>query len=242
MAALARGLEAEWRATGSPERAIKEQAYLKSDLEFLGVSFFAVNRRAREAVEATHIHRAQSLELAFRLWTRPVFECRAAAVEVLARCGSLLTPPDLGVIEVMLRQSRTWALVDGLAGDVAGGIVARQPVESAPVLERWADDPDFWLRRAALLAELKPLKAGAPFERFARHADAMLDEKEVFIRKAIGWVLRETAKRRPDEVIAWLTLRVGRVSGVTLREAVRYLPADTAAMLLADQQAQRGRR
>jgi len=47
----------------------------------------------------------------------------------------------------------------------------------------------------------------APFDRFARHADAMLDEREFFIRKAICWVLRETAKRRPEEVIAWLAHR-----------------------------------
>jgi 3-methyladenine DNA glycosylase AlkD len=51
----------------------------------------------------------------------------------------------------------------------------------------------------------------------------MLDEKEFFIRKAIGWVLRETAKRRPDEVYEWLAPRAHRSSGVTIREAVKYL-------------------
>jgi 3-methyladenine DNA glycosylase AlkD len=51
----------------------------------------------------------------------------------------------------------------------------------------------------------------------------MLDEKEFFIRKAIGWVLRETAKRRPDEVYEWLAPRAHRASGVTIREAVKYL-------------------
>ena len=53
----------------------------------------------------------------------------------------------------------------------------------------------------------------------------MLEEKEFFIRKAIGWVLREAGKRRPDEVAAWLAPRTGRASGVTMREAVKYLPA-----------------
>jgi 3-methyladenine DNA glycosylase AlkD len=51
----------------------------------------------------------------------------------------------------------------------------------------------------------------------------MLDEKEFFVRKAIGWVLRETGKRRPDEVYAWLSRRTHRASGVTMREAVKYL-------------------
>ena len=51
----------------------------------------------------------------------------------------------------------------------------------------------------------------------------MLAEREFFIRKAIGWVLRETSKKQPDRVYAWLEPRAGRASGVTVREAVKYL-------------------
>ena len=56
----------------------------------------------------------------------------------------------------------------------------------------------------------------------------MLEEREFFIRKAIGWVLREAGKRRPDDVAAWLAPRTDRASGVTMREAVKYLPPDVA--------------
>jgi len=75
----------------------------------------------------------------------------------------------------------------------------------------------------ALLETILPLKQGADFETFAGYADAMLEEKEFFIRKAIGWVLRDTGKRRPLEVYAWVLPRASRASGVTLREAVKYL-------------------
>ena len=61
----------------------------------------------------------------------------------------------------------------------------------------------------------------------------MLTEREFFIRKAIGWVLRDTGRRRPDLVAAWLEPRIGQVSGVTLREAVKPLSPETAARLLA---------
>ena len=72
----------------------------------------------------------------------------------------------------------------------------------------------------------------------ARHARAPAarwpgPEREFFIRKAIGWVLRDTGRRRPDLVAAWLEPRIGQVSGVTLREAVKPLPPETAARLLA---------
>jgi 3-methyladenine DNA glycosylase AlkD len=85
-----------------------------------------------------------------------------------------------------------------------------------------------------MLALLVPLRrGGGDFERFARYADAMLGEPEFFIRKAIGWVLREVAKKRPALVVAWLEPRVRRASGVTFREAVRHLPGEDRARLLA---------
>jgi 3-methyladenine DNA glycosylase AlkD len=122
-----------------------------------------------------------------------------------------------------------------------GSLFERFPAELHPVLDRWAADGDFWLRRSALLALLVPLRRGeeANFERFAVYADSMLAEREFFIRKAIGWVLRETAKRHPDLVVDWLTPRLHRASGVTIREAVRWLPAEQREALMAAYRAAR---
>jgi 3-methyladenine DNA glycosylase AlkD len=93
-------------------------------------------------------------------------------------------------------------------------------------LDRWVHDRDFWIRRSALLALLLPLRRGkGDWRRFVRYADLLLDETEFFIRKAIGWVLREVSAQHPERVSAFLDERRGRVSGVTLREAVKYLPA-----------------
>ena len=70
------------------------------------------------------------------------------------------------------------------------------------------------------------------WERFAAYADSMLEEREFFIRKAIGWVLRETGKRRPELVYGWLRPRAGRASAVTMCEAVKPLPAGQKGELL----------
>ena len=106
--------------------------------------------------------------------------------------------------------------------------------ELGAVLDRWAVDEDFWIRRASLLALLVPLRRGAgDFDRFSRYADAMLDEREFFIRKAIGWVLRDTARKRPDLVYQWLLPRAARASGVTIREAVKPLSEAQRAEVLA---------
>jgi 3-methyladenine DNA glycosylase AlkD len=75
-----------------------------------------------------------------------------------------------------------------------------------------------------MLALLVPLRRDLDqWARFCRYADQMLDEREFFIRKAIGWVLREVSKSHPEEVRAFVTPRLERMSGVTRREALKYL-------------------
>ena len=222
---LANTITDELRAVARPERAVQEKAYLKSDLQFLGASVWEIRRVVqafvRGAAPLTHDALAA---LVTALWAEPIHERRMAAIVLLELHPMLLGPADLPLIERLLRESRTWALVDGLATDVVGGILAQSRAEVEPILDRWATDPDFWIRRSSLLAELRPLRDGAELAPFLRRADAMLNEREFFIRKAIGWVLREVGKRRPDEVVAWLAPRTERASGVTMREAVRYLP------------------
>jgi 3-methyladenine DNA glycosylase AlkD len=231
---LAAELERRLRAVGTPERAAREKAYLKSNLEFAGASVPLTRRAVRELLPRRAAPgRPAVLASAAALWVRPVFECRMAAVMVLTEHAGVLEPRDARRVEQMIRQSRTWALVDPLAEAVMGRLVEGFP-ELAPVLGRWAGDADFWVRRAALLALLGPLRRGeGDFAAFSRYADALLEDREFFVRKAIGWVLRDTARRRPGLVADWLEPRAQRASGVTLREAVKPLPPQAAARLLA---------
>lgn len=231
--AIATRIHSALRDRGTPTRAAKERAYLKSDLVFLGTDVPAIRRVARTAYhDAGEFTREDLVAVVAALWARGVHECRMAAVELLKVGGELLGPPDLAWLEGLLRAARTWALVDGLAVSVVGAMVARSTAVG-PTLDRWSADRDFWLRRAALLALLPGVRAGAPdYARISRYAEMMLDEREFFVRKAIGWVLREAGKRDPGFVATWLEPRTGRVSGVTIREAVKYLPAPQRTLLL----------
>ncbi len=229
-ATLARKIETDLRRKGSPERAAWEKQYLKSDLRFLGATLADIRRTAKETSRNSRLDRDRILGLVQELWAKPVFERRMAAAILLELHADELRLEDLRLIERLIRESRTWALVDVLAGDVVGEMAVGPGIRRT--LDRWAGDEDLWVRRSSLLAELKPLKNGAPFEPFARRADAMLEETDFFIRKAIGWVLRETAKRRPDEVLRWIAPRTHRASGITMREAVKYLDDRRAARLM----------
>jgi 3-methyladenine DNA glycosylase AlkD len=214
-------IEARLRAAGTAERAEGEKRYLKSELEHLGVGVPAVRREARAAGREVET-REELLALVRELWAKPVHERRLCAALLLEARGELLEPGDLAELQRLVRESRTWALVDPLAVKVTGRLLVAHP-EAAPAVDEWAADEDFWVRRAALLSQIEPLRAGATFERFGRYADAMLEEREFFIRKAIGWALREAGKTRPDEVYEWLVPRAARASGVTMREAVKPL-------------------
>ncbi len=226
-------IDAELRAGATPERAEHEKAYLKSALRHYGCSLPTIRAAVETAVgRRADLGHDELVALVTRLWAEPVHERRMAAVTLLGRFGPLLGPDDVTMLERLLRESRTWALVDGLAASVVGELVERHP-QVAAVLDPWATDEDFWLRRSALLALLVPLrKGGGDFERFSRYADAMLDEREFFVTKAIGWVLRDTARRRPDLVYAWLLPRAARASGVTVREAVKPLGEDQRKAVL----------
>lgn len=217
-------IDGELRALGSAERAVQEKSYLKSDRVHYGVPVPQI-RKVANVVKNWYepLDHDALTTLAVALWDSDVYERKAVVVELLDLHGKLLAATDVDLIERLLRESRTWALVDHLAEKVAGGLVERHPGLAA-CLDAWATDDDFWIRRSALLALLGPLRrGGGDFDRFGRYADVMLGEQEFFIRKAIGWVLRDTGNGRPDLVFDWLLPRAGRASGVTLREAVKPL-------------------
>ncbi len=228
--AIAAQIDANLRAAASQTRAVAEKGYLKSELEFLGCGVPAT-RAAIKAARKAHptLGHDEVLTLARLLWDAPLYERRLAAVEVLAAYGGRLESADIDLVEGLIREAGTWALVDPLAITVVARLVERDAALGA-TLDRWAADADFWLRRAALLPALSG--GVGEVERFLSYADAMLEEHEFFVRKAIGWVLRAISKQRPNLVYAWLAPRITRASGVTVREAVKYLPPEQRESLL----------
>lgn len=222
------------RSRATPARAEQEKKYLKSELQHYGTSVPDIRAVATD-VRRRHpgLDHDDLVALVAALWQAPVHERRMVAVELLDLYSDRLVAADMELMERLLREAKTWAIVDGLAASVVGVVVDRDEAAAA-VLDRWAEDDDFWIRRSALLALLEPLRRGAgDFDRFCRYAETMLDEREFFIRKAIGWVLRDTARKRPTMVYEWLAPRAGRASGVTVREAVKPLSDEQRRAILA---------
>lgn len=226
-----RALDTEFRKWGSVRRAEGSRAYLKSDLQFHGVTSADLTRIV-VAFDAARpeMPTAQRLALVRALWKTPTHELRSAGIALLARHQDELRAKDMPLLEQLLRASRSWAYVDWLCTRVVAPLVEREPALKRE-LRRWARDPDFWIRRSALLALLPALRRGeGDFALFERLAVPMLGETEFFVRKAVGWVLRDVSHRRPALTAAFVRRHAARLSGVTWREASKYMaPADRAA-------------
>jgi 3-methyladenine DNA glycosylase AlkD len=224
--AARRFFDQRYRSAGSAKRAAGTKAYLKSELRFYGTTMPEIRRAANDfARDHRELTRTELRRIVDELWSTDVFELRSAGVALLSKHVELLTERDLTWLVGFVRRSKTWAHVDWLAADVIGGVMG----ESRTALRRlpaWARDENFWVRRTALLAQLRTLSHEAgDFPLFARLAAPMLGEREFFIRKAIGWILREVSKKRPDLTFVFLRENLNKVSGLTLSEGAKYLPA-----------------
>ena len=210
---------------GTAERATQEKRYLKSELEFLGVTVPSIRREALAFVRAQpELDRRDLRALAEAAWASRVHELRSVAIGILERRSDALTTADAAWLFRLVESSDTWAHVDWLSTKVIGVLTARQRALDVK-LDRWARHESFWVRRAALLSFHDAFRAGeGDFEHFARLAVPMLGEPEFFIRKAIGWVLRAASLVRPELVVAFVSRHGAALSGLTFREATRRLP------------------
>ena len=215
--------------SADPFRAESERAYLKSTRDFLGVNVPACRTVARALTSQGWASDRDALcRCVEELWDGPYFECRRVAVMLLVLNAQQLDPAnsvDRTLVARLIRSGETWAIVDDLAVHVAGSMFDRSPLDMASELDAWSnDDSSFWLRRASMLALLGGLRrGGGDWDRFVRYSVPMLSEKEFFIRKSIGWILREVSKKRPELVVDYLAEFGDRCSGLTLREASKYL-------------------
>lgn len=223
MAAPAEDLVIVLRAAGDLARVRGAQAYMKTRDPFFGVG--AVPLRA--ALKPLYIaHRpgtqAEYLSQVAALWAIPEREGKYAAVEWARQFNPFITLDALPLYERMVRKGQWWDTVDAIAAHLVGRLLATQRDAMKPRMEAWNRDPDLWIRRTSLLAHLKH-KASTDHAQLFAHCLRLAGEKEFFIRKAIGWALREYSKTAPDRVQAFLAAHPGTFSGLSVREAMKAM-------------------
>ncbi len=207
-------------AVADPERAPAMAAYMKSAMPFLGVARPEVRRIARAAARA---HRDDDLDARVAdvrtLWETAAFrEERYAAQDLLALAPVKARLELLDLHEHIARTGAWWDHVDEQAHRVAETLDAHPAV--ADTMRRWCTDENFWVRRLAIIGQLGR-KERVDRDLLAQVIEPNLADSKFFIRKAIGWALREFARHDPDWVRAYADTHA--LSPLSRREALKHL-------------------
>jgi 3-methyladenine DNA glycosylase AlkD len=213
-------------SAGDPARAVHQQAYMKSTMPFRGVTLPEVRRLTRAALTDHPVaDQAELVAVVRELWDDAAFrEERYASLTLLhlprhRRWRDLTLLP---LYEHFVVTGRWWDLVDDVATHALGELLRLRPDEVAPEMRRWAADADLWRRRAALVCQVGA-KGDTDSQLLADVIEAAVVERDFFVRKGIGWVLRDYARTNPDWVREFVAAHADVLSPLSVREATKHL-------------------
>lgn len=211
-----------YAAAADPERAVGMRAYMRDVAPFLGLT--SPVRRALSRTVLRGVPRpgeADRTAIALRCWRLPEREYQYFAVDLLRRHVTDTSSGSLPLVRHLLTTVPWWDTVDLLAAHVVGGLVAADHALSAD-MDAWIADEDLWLVRAALLHQLR-YKERTDTDRLFGYCLRRSGHGDFFVRKAIGWCLREYAKTDPDAVRAFVAEHGERLAPLSVREALRNI-------------------
>jgi 3-methyladenine DNA glycosylase AlkD len=223
---LVRALRREVRRLADPAKAEPMRAYMKSSMPFLGVQTPERRRLAREALRERPLAEfAAWRDTVLAVWRGARYrEERYLAIDLVAhpKHADHCTLRAVPVLEEMIVEGAWWDFVDPLAVGPLGEVHRRNRAGATRRLRAWARSRNVWKRRAAILCQLKH---GATTDDALLHEaiEASLDEEDFFLRKGIGWALRERAKTDPEGVLRYVRRQRARLSPLSKREALKGL-------------------
>lgn len=213
-------------AAGDPERAAGQQRYMKSEMPYYGVTLPGQRLLLKPLLKAHPPRSRQAWEATIRaLWDEATHREEWYAAIAVARhpaAAGWLDPASLDLWRHLVTTGAWWDVVDDIAANLVGGVLAGHRPEVTPVMRAWAVDEHLWLRRTAVLSQLGAKGHTDPeLLRFA--IESNVDDTSFWLRKAIGWALRQYARTDPEWVRAEVTRLDGRLSGLSRREATKHL-------------------
>lgn len=217
-------LTAVYGAAADPAQAVPMRAYMKDVAPFLGLTTPVRRALSRTVLEGTpRPDEKDCTAIALRCWELPEREYQYFAVDYLRRHARVLSSGFLPVARHLVSTVSWWDTVDLLAAHVVGALVTADPALKAD-MDAWSVDDDLWIARTALLHQLR-YKERTDTERLFTYCLRQSGHPDFFIRKAIGWALREYAKTDPEAVRAFFAREKGRFAPLSVREALKSIGA-----------------
>jgi 3-methyladenine DNA glycosylase AlkD len=212
------------RAHADPSKAAPMQAYMKSAMPYLGVTAPALYALCRELF-ARHVlpDRAAWADAVRLLWREAVHrEERYAAIVLTGRreYDGYQRIAALPLYRDLIVSGAWWDLVDPIATQRLHLLLRRDRASMTTRMRAWAGGPDIWLRRSAILCQIK-MKDETDLGLLHDCIAQSMDSREFFLRKAIGWALREHAKTDAANVLRYVRAHRDRLSSLSKREALK---------------------
>lgn len=221
-ASVVDAVTASFEAARDADAAPGMRAYMRDQFDFLGIPAKARERLGREAIAGlARPTEADAIAVALAMWARDEREYQYFACWYLRRFVKVLGPGFLPTAEHLLVTRSWWDTVDELAQNVVGDIVLRHR-ELGAVMDEWIESDDIWLARTAILHQNR-WKAETDAERLFRYCERRAGDREFFIRKAIGWALREHTRVDAPAVRRFVETHDEVLSGLSKREALKWL-------------------
>jgi len=212
------------KAVADSDRAAGAQAYMKSEMPFHGVDTTSLREVCKAVFRDHPIESPESWrEDILDLWRGAKFrEERYAAIELAGdkRAGAFQRMDALPMYEEMIVTGAWWDLVDALASHRLGEILRNDPKAMRRTMLAWRSDPDMWKRRSSIICQLT-FKKDTDLELLYACIEPSLSSKDFFLRKAIGWALRQYAWTNPEEVVRYVGEHESELSGLSKREALK---------------------
>jgi 3-methyladenine DNA glycosylase AlkD len=223
---LVAGVRHALAAAGDPEVAGRQQAYMKSALPYHGLPSPRLEAELRpllrDWVPADEEQWAATVRVLWDEATHREEWYAAIAVARHRRARAWLDETSLDLWEHLVVTGAWWDVVDDVATHLVGDVLAGHRRAATPVVRSWATDDDLWLRRTAVICQIGHRDA-TDLDLLRYAVEANVDDPSFWLRKAIGWALRQHARTDPAWVRSEVDRLGDRLSGLSRREALKHL-------------------
>ena len=207
----------------NPEKADGMQAYMKTEMPFYGVQKPGRVEIVRELKKRFAPGDRDEYEmLVVALWELPHREEKYLAQAVATSYRQFITPESIRLYKRFIVEGAWWDFVDETATHMIRELILEYPEETWAIVDPWVDDEDMWLRRTAIICQIGA-KERTDTGRLFAFCEKRMHETEFFIRKAIGWALREYAKTDARAVAEFAVKNRESLSSLSFREATKHI-------------------
>lgn len=198
-----------------------QSAYMRDQFPFFGIM-----TKNRDIIHKYIIKQADItdqkdlIDLIYSLWSKQERDYHYFASDLAIKYKKICDANFIETIKFMIINKSWWDTVDNIAVNILGPLIEKHP-ELSNIIDTWVTDSNFWVRRSALLFQLR-YKKNTDAAKLFSYCKQLAHEKEFFIRKAIGWVLREYSKTDPVAVKEFIAQNKNILSPLSIKEGSKY--------------------